>query len=90
MKVSIVTNVMEDLIGSRLTLSLPNKSSLSNLFNQLIKKYGAEIEKRLFKMGKLKSNLTILINGHPLANSDLEKELPQPCEICIIQMLSGG
>ena len=90
MKVLLTTNVIDDLIGKRLTLDLGESQCLQSLFNKIAEIYGKKMEERLFTKGKLKSNLTILVNGRAWSSSDLEKELPQPCEVCVFQMLAGG
>lgn len=90
MKVHFKTNIIDDLIGSRQILQVPEKTTLLSLFDRLVESYGEEVRDRLFTMGKLKSHLTVLVNGKPVSDSDLGKELQEPCEILLIQMLSGG
>jgi hypothetical protein len=89
-KINLKTNVINDLIESGLTLNLQEKASLQNLLDQLVETYGIELKDRIFTKGRLNPNLTILVNGKPISDVDLERELPQPCEISLIQMLSGG
>ena len=90
MKVHIRTNVLDDFIGLSLTLNLPERACLQSLFDTLVQDYGKQIEQRLFPKGKLYPSMTILVNGCTWSFSDLQRELPQPCEIRIIQMLCGG
>lgn len=90
MKVQLMTNVIDDLIGSKLTLNLPEGACLRSLIDKLLEDYGKGVKEKLFNRDKLRSHITILVNGRMWLSSDLEKELPQPCEISIIQMLSGG
>ncbi len=90
MEVYIRTNVVDDLIGSKLTLHLPEGTCLRGLFDCLVQKYGEQVEERLFTKGRLEPSLTVLVNGRPWSSSDLETQLPQPCEVCIFHILSGG
>jgi hypothetical protein len=90
MKVHVRTNVIDDLVGSKATLALPERACFNDLLDHLKKKFGREMEARLFTNGKLKSHLTVLVNGRPLSDEDFKREIPQPCEVCLLQMLSGG
>ncbi len=90
MKVHLRTNVINDLIGTGVFVSLEENASLRALFDQLIRTYGMEIRERLLTKGRLNPHLTILVNGKPVSDANLESALPQSCEISIIQMLSGG
>ena len=90
MKVHLKTNVINNLIGIGLSVNLQEKASLRILFDQLVQAYGMEVKERLFTKGRLNPHLTILVNGKPVSDTDLERALPQSCEISIIQMLGGG
>jgi hypothetical protein len=90
MKVQLTTNVIDDIVGHRVTLNLKEGACFRNLMDKLSQDYGKGIRGKLVTKGKLKPHITILVNGQTWSFSDFEKELPQPCEVCIIQLLSGG
>ena len=90
MKVYLKTNVINDLTGAQLTLKLQERAPLRKLLDQLVQTHGVAVKDRLFMKGRLRPDLTILVNGKPISDADLDKELPEGCGVSLIQMLSGG
>lgn len=90
MKVYLKTNVINDITGAELTLNLREKASLRELLDQIALTHGVVVKDRLFIKERLRPDLTILVNGKPVSDADLDRELPEDCGISLIQMLSGG
>ncbi|MBP2031267.1 molybdopterin synthase sulfur carrier subunit [Methanohalophilus levihalophilus] len=66
-------------------------TTISALFDELIKEFGDEFEHRLFENGEIRRFVNVYVNGEDIRHlSGLETEIKASDEISILPAVSGG
>jgi len=90
MRIKIYTNILNDLIDGE-EISVPDNITLSQLFEQLIERYGDLVRDRIFEKDSLRSGIIVILNGRSIdLSGELGTKLHENYSISIIKAEAGG
>jgi len=85
-----VTAVLENYLGGQREF-LVEGSTLKNVIEELVNRYGPEVKKRLFdEGGRLRRYINVYVNDEAIDPANLNMELREGDEVLILPAVSGG
>jgi len=85
---------LKKIVGTgEIEINLPEIDNIDKLLKYLISKYGSELEKELLKDGKIKENITILLNVRNIRfikGINTEISIQDWNKVVIFPTLAGG
>jgi molybdopterin synthase sulfur carrier subunit len=85
------SSALNSVTGTReITLDLGD-TTIKGVFDELISKFGAEFEKRIFENGEVRRFVNVYVNGEDIRHeSGLKTAVTDSDEISILPAVSGG
>ncbi len=85
------SSALNNLTKTRATSLELGDTNIKGIFDELIKEFGEEFEKRLFENGEIRRFVNVYLNGEDVRHlSGLESPVTDADEISILPAVSGG
>jgi molybdopterin synthase sulfur carrier subunit len=85
------SSALNSVTGTRETILDLGDTTVKGVFDELIGKFGAEFEKRIFENGEVRRFVNVYVNGEDIRHeSGLETAVSDSDEISILPAVSGG
>ncbi len=85
------SSALNSVTGTRETIVELGDTTVKSVFGELVNKFGAEFEKRIFENGEVRRFVNVYVNGDDIRHLDgLDTPVTDSDEISILPAVSGG